>query len=209
MTLMKFIAHRINTIEQLRQVPQSYGVELDARDHTNGQIYLQHEPFMDGEDFEEYLKEYHHGTMIVNVKSERIEHKVTELLERYHVDDYFFLDSSFPMIKLLTDMGERKIALRYSELEGMDTLRNMAGRVDWVWVDCFTRMPLTKEDFLELKGLGYKLCLVSPDLVGRADEAEAYRRQLEDMGIVFDAVCAKLYHADVWERRGTEDEMHE
>lgn len=32
------------------------------------------------------------------------------------------------MIKLLTDMGVKEIALRFSELEGLDTIRNMAGR---------------------------------------------------------------------------------
>ena len=111
---MEYIAHRINTISQLRELPVAYGVELDIRDSLDGRIYLQHDPFTPGEDFEEYLKEYHHGTMIVNVKSERIELKAMELLNLYQVKNYFFLDSSFPMIKLLTDMGERKIALRYS-----------------------------------------------------------------------------------------------
>ncbi len=196
---MQYIAHRINTAAQLREVPPAYGVELDARDGLDGRIYLQHEPFTAGEDFEEYLKEYSpHGTMIVNVKSERLELKARELLQKYHVKDYFFLDCSFPMVKLLTDMRERRIALRYSELEGMDTLRNMAGLVDWVWIDCFTKMPLTQEDFHELKGLGYKLCLVSPDLVGRAEEIEEYKRQLADMKIVFDAICVKIQHAYKW-----------
>ena len=75
---MQYIAHRMNTAAQLREVPQEYGVELDARDGLDGRIYLQHDPFTAGEDFEEYLKEYRpHGTMIVNVKSERLELKGT------------------------------------------------------------------------------------------------------------------------------------
>ena len=102
------------------------------------------------------------------------------------------------MVKLLSDMGERRIALRYSELEGMDTLRNMARLIDWVWVDCFTKMPLTPEDFHELKSLGYKLCLVSPDLVGRAGEIEMYREQIERDSLGFDAVCVKMQNACRW-----------
>lgn len=196
---MQYIAHRINTAAQLREVPPAYGVELDARDGLDGRIYLQHDPFTAGEDFEEYLKEYRpHGTMIVNVKSERLELKARELLQKYGVEDYFFLDCSFPMVKLLTDMGERRIALRYSELEGMDTLRNMAGLIDWVWVDCFTKMPLTHTDYCELKDMGYKLCLVSPDLVGREQEITAYRGLIDERGIGFDAVCGKIYNAGQW-----------
>ena len=46
--------------------------------------------FEPGEDFEDYLKEYHHGTMILNVKSERIEFKILEMLSKYDVKSYFF-----------------------------------------------------------------------------------------------------------------------
>lgn len=195
---MEYIAHRINTVAQLRDTPPAYGVELDIRDSLDGRLYLQHDPFTDGESFEDYLKEYCHGTIIVNVKSEQTEIKAMELLRKYHCENYFFLDSSFPMIKRLTDMGEHRIALRYSEYEGMDTLRNMAGLIEWVWIDCFTKMPLSGRDYLELRDLGYKLCLVSPDLVGREQEIDTYRCLLNEQDIEFDAVCGKVYHAEKW-----------
>ena len=89
---MEFIAHRVNTIEELKKVPKEYGVELDLRDFGE-RLILQHDPFMDGEDFEKYLKYYNHGTMILNIKSERIEHKVLELIKKYNIQNYFFLDS--------------------------------------------------------------------------------------------------------------------
>jgi len=93
---MKFIQHRVNTVEQLRGVPPEYGVELDLRDRGE-RLILVHDPFQDGEDFGPYLREYRHGTMILNVKSERIEPRVLEELEAAGtVDDYFFLDCSFP-----------------------------------------------------------------------------------------------------------------
>ena len=135
---MEFIAHRINTLKELKEPDTSYGVELDLRDDLNGRVYISHNPFEPGEDFEEYLKHYQHGTMILNVKSGRIEHKILELLKQYDIQNYFFLDSSFPMIKLLSDLGEHNIALRFSELEGLDTIRNMAAKAKWVWVDCFS-----------------------------------------------------------------------
>ena len=64
---MEYIAHRINTVEELRKLDRRYGVELDLRDNLEGRIYISHNPFEPGEDFEEYLKEYHHGTMILNI----------------------------------------------------------------------------------------------------------------------------------------------
>ena len=52
---MLFIAHRINTINELKYIPLEYGVEIDIRDKDNDLI-LQHDPFKDGELFEDYLK---------------------------------------------------------------------------------------------------------------------------------------------------------
>ena len=195
---MEYIAHRINTVEELKNLPRKYGVELDLRDDLNGRIYIQHNPFEPGEDFENYLKEYHHGTMILNVKSERIELKILEMLPKYDVKSYFFLDSSFPMIWLLSNQGERNVALRISEVEGLDTARNMAGKIDWIWVDCFSKIPINKAQADELKSLGYKLCFVSPELEGRDKDIEAYKKQIADEGIAFDAICTKSYNIERW-----------
>ncbi len=195
---MEYIAHRINTLAELRNLPHEYGVELDLRDDLNGKIYIQHNPFEPGEDFEEYLKEYKHGTMILNVKSERIELRILELMKQYGIKNYFFLDSSFPMIKLLTDMGCKDVALRFSELEGLDTIRNMAGKANWIWVDCFTRIPIDENSYKELKNLGYKLCFVSPELEAQEEKLPAYRDYFKQTGIVFDAVCTKSYHIEDW-----------
>ena len=201
---MEFISHRVNTREELGKIPSEYGVELDLRDDLNGRIYIQHNPFEPGEDFEEYLKAYHHGTMILNVKSERIEHKILELLRKYEIKKYFFLDSTFPMIKLLSDNGEKNIAVRYSEYEGMDTLRAMEGKVEWVWVDTFTRLPMDNKRYNEIKQLGYKICLVSPELQGQPEKIEIYKNQIVCEEIMPDAVCTKVYNIDKWKKLKTE-----
>lgn len=195
---MEYIAHRVNSVAQLRKLPKEYGVELDLRDGLDGRIYIQHNPFEPGEDFETYLERYHHGTMILNIKSERIELKILEMLPMYDVKSYFFLDSSFPMIWLLSNQGEKNVALRISEAEGLDTARNMAGKVGWIWVDCFTRIPIGKKEADELHSLGYKLCMVSPELEGREQDIEVYREQLELQEIAMDAVCTKFYNIARW-----------
>jgi len=197
---MKYISHRVNTIIELKELDPLYGVEVDLRDNLDGKIYMEHDPFKDGEDFEDYLKEYHHGTMILNIKSERIEHKVLALMNKYNIDDYFFLDSSFPMIKTLTDAGEKRIALRFSEFEGMDVLRAMAGKVKWVWVDCFTKLPIDHNIFTEIKKLGYEICLVSPELQGQDEKIEEYAEQLSNESISVDAICTKKYNIPRWQK---------
>lgn len=197
----EYIAHRVNTVEALKNLSHEFGVELDLRDEA-GELIISHDPFVMGESFEAYLQAYHHGTMILNIKSERIEHRVLELIRKYEIRSYFFLDSSFPMIFLLSKEGERNVALRFSEFEGLDTLRNMAGMVDWVWVDCFTKLPLNSSDYNALKAMGYKLCLVSPELQGRDNDIEAYKAQLASDGIIFDAICTKSYNISRWYDKG-------
>lgn len=40
---MQFIAHRINTIDELKIVPENLGVEVDLRDYGD-RLILQHDP---------------------------------------------------------------------------------------------------------------------------------------------------------------------
>lgn len=195
---MKFIAHRINTMAQLKELPKECGVELDLRDF-NGDLILEHDPFVSGERFEDYLKQYNHGLMILNIKSERIEHRVLELLKKYDIKEYFFLDSSFPMIHLLANQGEHNSAIRFSEYEGLDTVLAMQGRVKWVWVDCFTKLPIDNKSFSLLKEKGFKLCLVSPELQGRDVDIESYKAYLESEKVKFDLICTKLKNIERWE----------
>lgn len=191
---MLYIAHRINTAKQLSETPRQYGVELDLRDRGE-RLIVQHDPFADGEDFDEYLKGYQHGLMILNVKSERIEPRVLESIRAAGVQDYFFLDCSFPMIRWLVGRGERRIAVRFSEFEPIQSALALAGQVEWVWVDCFTKLPLDDKSYAALKK-HFKLCVVSPELQGRSvDSIAGYVHQLLPYPV--DAVCTK--RPDLWQ----------
>lgn len=192
-----YIAHRINTVEQLKSLPTEFGVELDLRDFGN-ELVLEHDPFTGGENFSEYLRHYQHGTMILNVKSERIEHRVLELLVENEITDYFFLDSSIPMIYLLSKSGEKRSAVRFSEIESIETVLLMADKVDWVWVDCFSKLPIDRHSYQRLKEAGLKLCLVSPELQGRPEDIANYKDYLANEGIVFDAICTKFHNIELW-----------
>lgn len=194
---MEYIAHRINTLSQLADLPTHYGVEIDLRDRGS-RLILEHDPFSDGEDFETYAEAYQHGTMILNIKSERVEHRVLEILKKNGISNYFFLDSSFPMIQTLIRQGEHNIAVRFSELEPIESSLALSGMARWVWVDCFTRMPLDHTAYTKLRDAGFKICLVSPDLLGRTEDIAVYKKLLADSGIVFDAICAKRHNFHLW-----------
>jgi hypothetical protein len=194
---MQIISHRVNTIALLKKIPKKFGVEVDIRSIGDALI-IHHDPFIIGEVFEEWIKLYEHGTLILNVKEEGLEQRLLELMKKYQIEDFFFLDQSFPFLKKTASEGESRSAVRVSEYEDINTALSLSGMVDWVWVDCFNDFPLNLEKAEELQKAGFKLCIVSPELQGRGDISHIldFRSKIELLGIKGDAVCTK--HADLW-----------
>ena len=196
---MKLIAHRKNTLADLQATDTKYGVEVDIRSEGSRMI-IHHDPFAPGESFDDWARSYRHGTLILNVKEEGLEARLIALMAECGIEDYFFLDQSFPFLVKWSKAGVRRCAVRVSEFESIETAMTLAGKVDWVWVDCFTRFPLSRPDADRLQGAGFKLCLVSPELQGRNAETEipALRSLLRELGITAQAACTK--RPDLWER---------
>ena len=197
---MKLIAHRRNTLAELQASPTQYGVEVDIRSWCDRMV-IHHDPFVEGEDFENWVAAYRHGTLILNVKEEGLEARLVALMQRHGIEDYFFLDQSFPFLVKWSRAGLRKCAVRVSEFESVETALTLAGRVDWVWVDCFTHFPLDGASARRLQDAGFRLCLVSPELQGRnVSEIAEMAALLRDLGIRADAACTK--RPDLWEQAG-------
>ena len=96
--------------------------------------------------------------------------------------------------------GESNIAVRFSEFEGMDTVMALKGQVQWIWVDCFSKLPLDRDVVMRQKEAGFKLCLVSPELQGRPLDVVPCRDRLREAGIIPDAVCSKRSLISTWEQ---------
>ncbi|MDR3362973.1 MAG: hypothetical protein LBO64_09075 [Desulfovibrio sp.] len=194
---MQIIAHRRNTLAGLKATPPEYGVETDIRS-SGSELVLHHDPFARGERFADWLTGFCHKTLVCNVKEEGLEEAVTELLRRRGIEDFFFLDQSFPFLVKSARQGEKRCAVRVSEFESVDTALSLSGQVDWVWVDCFTRFPLDAEAAQRLCGAGFRLCLVSPELQGRDARTEVpiLRSRLRSEGIAAAAVCTK--NPELW-----------
>ena len=202
---MEIIAHRRNTITELTSTPGRYGVEVDIRSYED-RLIVNHEPFHPGIFFEDWLSVYEHGTIILNVKEEGLEVNLIALMKGKGIENYFFLDQSFPfLIKFHQETGGRS-AVRVSEYESLNTALAIQGMATWVWLDCFTKFPLDKASLVLLKEAGYRTCLVSPELQNRSTQ-EDLRRFICDVTALdshFDAVCTK--QPDIWEASRITDE---
>jgi hypothetical protein len=193
------IAHRINTLEDLQSIPDNQGIEFDIRD-SNGKCIVCHDAFEEGVDLEVFLRKAGNRYFIVNIKSEGIETRVLELLKHLNYDNFFLLDCSFPKIIQLTRKKERRIAVRFSEYESIDTVLTLANDVEWVWVDCFTKFPLTKEIYQKIRQAGMKICLVSPDLQKQPEKIKEYIDICLGSEMYVDAICCKFTNKSLWEK---------
>jgi hypothetical protein len=189
------IAHRILTLEQVAMLAPTTPIEFDVRD-SGGRLLVTHDPFTTGIDLEEFLPAVKGRFLIVNVKSEGIEYRILDLLKANSIESFFFLDCSIPMMKSLSAAGETRLAIRYSELESLDTVFKWRGRAQWVWVDCFYSCWITGDDIRHLQSQGFKVCLVSPELQGRPHEIHPFAHRILETPP--DAVCCKLDFFSKW-----------
>jgi len=196
---MIIINHRVNTVKELNKTPKKYGVEIDIRGFGTDLI-LNHEPLVTGERLEDYLKHYDHKFIIFNIKETGIENRVIDLAEQHEISDYFLLDVEFPFLyKASRKEGFHKIATRFSEVEPIEMSLAQKYFVDWVWIDTNTYLPLNKENYMQLRGTGFKLCLVSPEAWGRSEDVSKYVDYLKQNNFKIDAVMTSLEYADKWE----------
>jgi hypothetical protein len=192
------IRHRVNAIDDVKKIPSACGAEIDVRSATDGTLYLSHDPFVSGDRLDDWLEEWaktnHPGPVILNVKEEGLEQACEAATLTYGVANWFFLDQSFPFLIKTLKRGENRCAVRVSEYETVSTALLLSPKAKWAWVDCFTKKPWflnTLKEIEDLKGAGYKTCVVSPELQGETDESRIFDFQLlcRDNGV--DAICTK------------------
>ena len=204
---MLIIKHRVNTIEELKLTPKDLGVEIDIRPEGN-MLILNHDPHQGGENFEEWLNQYQHAFVILNIKSEGIEKRVIEMVEKKGIKDYFLLDVTPPYMVKLAKQGYGNLSVRASPFEPINSslayAKAFPGKFSWVFIDVMTKeegktqLILNLKRYQKLKKEGYKICLVSPELLGREDEIEKYQKKIEKEKIMLDAVLTKK--PDIWKQ---------
>jgi len=194
--MIEIIKHRVNTITMLLDTPTDFGVEIDLRSQ-NGSLIFEHDPFTPGTLARDWLPHFNHARLIVNIKEEGLEEKFLELLFEFGINNYFFLDQSFPFLVRLVRSGNTQTAVRVSDLESIETLNSI--ETDWIWLDSFSGNWAYLESLSTLlQTRKVKTCLVSPELqrIEYEFELEKLRSMISKIGIKIDAVCTK--HPEKW-----------
>ena len=89
------------------------------------------------------------GTLILNVKEEGLETRLLAMMAEHEIEDFFFLDQSFPFLVKTARTGERRCAVRVSEFESVDTALALTERAALPldrWVRKFDRWPAGQDD---------------------------------------------------------------
>ena len=192
---MLIIIHRVNTIEKLKTIPSEFGVEIDIRAQGD-KLILNHEPYENGDDLEEYLEHFKHAFVIFNIKEAGVEKRVLELAAKHNITNFFLLDVEPYYIYHATKSGIRNIALRFSENEPIEGALVYKDKADWVWIDIPTILPVTEQNHSILSQ--FKTCLVCPERWGRPEEIPLYIERLRELDFPLTAVMTSMHHVDTW-----------
>ena len=192
---MEIIIHRINKVSELLKIPKRYGVEIDLR-AKGSKIILNHEPFASGDLFENYLEFYNHGTVIVNIKEAGIEQAVIDLLNTYKIKKYFLLDVEMPFVYNSSLKNFKNIAIRFSEYENIINVKFFLGKLNWVWIDTVTSLPLNVYNKKIIEQ--FHSCLVCPERWGRPDDIFLYYKKLTRLSFFPSAVMTSLECSKIW-----------
>ena len=194
---IEIIIHRVNSIKGLKQIQEQFGTEIDIR-AWGSELILNHEPFSSGERIEDYLDEYKHGTLILNIKEAGIEDEVLRLVrQRPQIKSYFLLDIESPYLYRAARQGERAIAIRFSEVEPIEFAKKYLDKIDWVWIDTNSQMPVGESSLPILNQ--FKKCMVCPERWGRPSDIGNYKQLMHGLDFKIDAVMTSNQYIKLWE----------
>jgi len=172
---MEIIIHRVNNIKLLEKVPRKMGCEIDIR--TDGsKLVLSHDPFKKGDDFLNFIDQYDHGTLVLNIKESGIENIVLSELQKRNIKNYFLLDVEFPFMYKASINKIKNIAVRFSAFEPIEQVEIFKDKLEWVWIDTMETFPISDMNYKILNN--FKLCLVCPSLWGRKDDIKSIKKLL-------------------------------
>ena len=192
---MEFIIHRVNKIKDLKSLPKKFGVEIDIRT-VGSKLILNHEPFNKGDILENYLENYEHKTLVLNLKEAGIEKEVLKLVKIHLIKSFFLLDVEMPYMYSATKKGEKNIAVRFSEYESLDLTKYFQGKLNWVWIDTVTKLPINLNNAKILSK--FKSCIVCPERWGRKKDIKRYKKKLFKLEFKPTSIMTSLDCVDEW-----------
>ena len=195
---MQLVIHRVNKVQELLKIPKQFGCEIDIRSF-NGKLVLNHEPYETGDLLKDYLDNYNHQLLVLNIKEAGIEEDVIKMVKSKRIKNYFLLDVEFPYLYKYSRLGQKNIAVRFSEDEPIELAKKYKNKVNWVWIDTNTQLPLNEKIIEDLRG--FKSCLVCPERWNRPEDILVYRKKMSKFGFIPNAVMTSLQYVELWQKK--------
>ena len=193
---MEIIVHRINTLKELKKIPHKYGVEIDIRTNDS-KIILNHKPFEKGDKFVDYIANYRHGTLILNVKESGIEEDILKIVKSASIKSFFLLDVEMPYVFSSLKTRNKNIAIRFSEYESIETVKSFKKQFKWIFIDTVTRLPINKKNLSTISK--FKSCLVCPERWGRKNDISKYKIFFKKLSYNPSAIMTNRKCIKLWE----------
>ena len=189
------IIHRVNTIEFLKSIDFKFGCEVDIR--TDGsKLILNHDPFKSGDNLIDFLDEYRHGTLVLNIKETGIENTVLEEVQKRNIKSYFLLDVEMPYTIKACFRKEQNIAVRFSEFEPIENAILFRNKLKWIWIDNITKLPINQRNFNIINQ--FNICIVCPSLWQRTDDIIKIKTELSKFDFDKVTVITKNKYVNKW-----------
>jgi len=162
---MQILKHKGNTLAAFkRSIAAGFGVELDIRDLGNDLVVSHDVPGKQHAALASFLKAYaalgSRLPLALNIKSCGLQNKLSALLQKYKVRNYFVFDMAVPDGVEYFKHG-LKVFTRQSEYEFVPAYYNKA---DGVWLDEFNKHWIGLSGIQQHLKNRKKICIVSPEL---------------------------------------------
>lgn len=144
------------------------GTETDVRDF-NGQLVISHDiPTGNEMTLEDFFKLISDKTfsLALNIKSDGLVDKLSQLIETYNIRNAFVFDMSVPDQISYAKNGKISFFSRASEYEPVISLYDTC---HGVWLDAFKSIWYDEKYIKNILNDGKKVCIVSPELHKRDD----------------------------------------
>lgn len=202
---MKILAHRgywnknieRNSPLALRTaLEKGYGFESDVRDYMERMVISHNIATSSSQNAEEVFKWLHEFEdkycFAINIKADGLKDILQSFFTKYSISNYFLFDMSIPQMVEFREMGLRFFT-RQSEVEPNP---NMYEDAAGVWIDGFWNTDwITRELLNGHINNGKEVCLVSPDLHGKENYKEFWKKLVDDK-IDLDKVILCTDHPD-------------
>lgn len=167
--LWKSLDERNTAVAFERSFAKGFGLETDLRDF-NGDIYISHDVPINKKSimrFSEFLDIYNDFkedlSIALNIKSDGLQLKMKEILEKNDIENYRLFDMSIPDQKITNDY-QLKFLTRLSDLEQKPIMHQES---KGIWLDSFFSLwynPALIESYLKNNK---EVWIVSPELHNR------------------------------------------